>query len=381
MIYIVPLFILVALAITVPLSSYMIRVSRRFGLIDTQGPNQLHKRGGGRVPNTGGIAVFWAVVTPMALGMVAIWVVPLEFWQNNIPAIAVHRDGLRRMSGMGGAILTAVAIIHMMGLYDDRRPLGPMFKLAIELTVAAALVLLADMRILDFLATRYGAAGMVLSVLASVAWIVVVTNAFNMLDNMDGLSAGVATICASLYLISTLIGGQWFVALVAALLVGALLGFLLFNYPPAKLYLGDGGSLVIGLLIAIISIRTTYFGPRSIVPDQPGAWYGVLMPLMVLAIPLYDFVSVTLIRLARGRMPWQGDQQHFSHRLVQLGMTRHAAVLVVWLCTLATGLAGVMLGSLTKWQAVIAGLQTLTILMLLAVLEWGARRSGKASGV
>lgn len=377
MIFIVPLFILVSFAITVPLASYLIRISRRFGLIDTQGPDQLHKRGGSRVPNTGGIAVFWALVTPMAMGMIAVWLVPLGWWQDNIPAIAEHREGLRRMTGMGGSILIALAIVHMVGLYDDRRPLGPMLKLVIELTVAAALVLLADMRVLDFLATRYGAAGMVLSVLVSVAWIVVITNAFNMLDNMDGLSAGVAAICASLYLISTLIGGQWFVAVLAALLVGALLAFLLFNYPPAKLYLGDGGSLVIGLMIAIISIRTTYFGPRSVVPDQPGAWYGVLMPLMVLAIPLYDFVSVTLIRLAGGRMPWQGDQQHFSHRLVQMGMTRHAAVMVVWLCALATGLAGVMLGSLTKWQAVIAALQTVTILMLLAVLEVGARARRK----
>jgi UDP-GlcNAc:undecaprenyl-phosphate GlcNAc-1-phosphate transferase len=149
-----------------------------------------------------------------------------------------------------------------------------------------------------------------------------------------------------------------------------------FNVPPAKVFMGDGGSLVLGLLLAVISIRTTYFDTEvgtaasgGAKQGAPGAWYGVLMPLMVLAIPLYDFTSVTLIRLAQGKSPFVGDQNHFSHRLVRKGLSRRAAVIVIWLCTLATGLAGVMLGSLEGWQAALAAGQTVAILALLALLE------------
>src|SRR5690606_21547949 len=143
-----------------------------------------------------------------------------------------------------------------------------------------------------------------------------IINAFNFLDNMDGLSAGIAMILAGLYLIITLHGGQWFVAGLCALLCGSLLAFLCFNLPPARLFMGDGGSLVVGLLMAIISVRTTYYHPV-------GEYYkhGVMMPLIMMAVPLYDLFSVTIVRLSRGTSPFRGDHNHFSHRLVRLGLS------------------------------------------------------------
>ncbi len=361
--------VFVALALCLPASVYLLRASRRWGLVDRPGLEP-HKRDPRGVPNIGGIAIFWSIAAPMAACMIGVWVLPYEWWEARLPAVAVHLNGLRATTSIGGGVLTGLAVLHLMGLYDDRRSLGPWTKLAVQAVVAAGLVLLCDMRVLSFLGERY-AWGEAASMAASLVWIVVIINAFNFLDNMDGLAGGVAAVCAGLYLASTLIGGQWFVAALSALLLGALLGFLVFNFPPAKLFMGDGGSLVVGLMLAVISIRTTYFDSHAL--QTPGHWYGVLMPLMVLAVPLYDFASVVLLRAARGQNPMRGDHNHFSHRLVRLGMSKAQAVMIVLMCTLATGLAGVMLGSLDRWQAILAGGQTLAVLTLLALLEGSAR--------
>ncbi len=138
------------------------------------------------------------------------------------------------------------------------------------------------------------------------------------MDNMDGLSAGTALVASACFLASTLLNHhheQWFVAAVLALLVGACGGFLVFNAPRpggARIFMGDGGSLVLGFLLAFLTIRTTYIpAPALAAPSQaPSAWYAVFMPLCVLAVPIYDLVSVSLIRLSRGRSPMVGDLNH-----------------------------------------------------------------------
>lgn len=370
----------VSLALSLPLSLALVRAGHRLGLLDPIG-SESHKRHDLAVPNTGGIGIFAAVAVPMAVALLAVWLLPQALWDRTLPAISVHLSGLRRMTATGGVVLCSMAAMHLVGLIDDRRALDAAAKLFAQALVAAALVGLGDMRVLAFL-DQIGWWGTAVSAAVSWTWIVVIINAFNFLDNMDGLSGGVAAIIAALYLAATLIGQQWFVAALAALLLGALLGFLLFNFPPAKIFMGDGGSLVVGLLLAVISIRTTYFITPEIEPwlqdvaslYDPGRWYGVLMPLMVMAVPLYDFISVTVIRLSLGHSPFRGDHNHFSHRLVALGLSRRRAVLVIWLMTLATGISGVMLGSLEQWQAVLAATQTLAILAMLAVLEHGALR-------
>jgi len=156
---------------------------------------------------------------------------------------------------------------------------------------------------------------------------------------------------------------------------GALIGFLIFNFPPAKIFMGDGGSLVIGFLLAILTARTTYYNPDDPAYALGGGWYGVFMPVIVLAIPLYDLLTVTVIRLKQGRSPFVGDQQHFSHRLVQRGLTKRGAVIVIWAATAVTGIGGIALGSLQPWQAVLVGVQTLLVLLMLALLEHASRHA------
>jgi len=354
----------------------------RLGGMDQPG-SEKHKAHDRPTPNTGGVAIYWAIALPMAVILAAVWA-PASWWDSVslLRPIADHVAGLRSTWHVGAGVLAAMTVMHVLGLIDDRRNLGPFVKLGVQLVVFAALVLFCDMRVLELLDDKFGPAGWLLSALLSMVWLTVICNAMNFLDNMDGLAGGVGAIAAGLYLASTLIGGQYFVAALAALLVGALVGFLVYNFPPARFFMGDGGSLVLGLMLGVISIRTTYFvGPAvgdAVAPAtdgaSPGGWYGVLMPLMVLAVPLYDFTSVTLIRLWQGKSPFRGDQQHFSHRLVQRGLSRPAAVLVIWACTLATGLSGVMLSTLEGWQAGLAFAQTAAVLLVLALLERGAAK-------
>ncbi len=365
------LLAVLALVISLPLTWGVIRAGYRLGQVDRpEDPAAGGRKWHGRVvPNTGGIAIFWALAGPMAAGLLLVWLAPAlvrQAW----PAAAPHLPGLKQETPLALAMLGGMAVLHVLGLVDDRRRLGPFVKLGVQVLVALALAVFFEVRVLEFLGHWYGRAGAAISVVLTVLWILTITNAMNFLDNMDGLSGGIGALIAGLYLAANLVGGQWFVAAVAALLLGALLGFLVFNFPPARVFMGDGGSLVLGYTLALISIRTTYVGePSPQAVTGPGHWYGVLMPLVVMAVPLYDITSVTLIRLKHGRSPFVGDRNHFSHRLVRMGLSQRGAVIVIWACTLATGLGGVMLRTLNLWQAVLVAGQTGAVLLTLAVVE------------
>ena len=234
-------------------------------------------------------------------------------------------------------ILGAALAIHLLGLWDDKKALGPIFKLIVQLLIITALVLAANLRVLTFL-DQVTPGGKAVSTLVTILWIAAVTNAFNFLDNMDGLSAGVASVCTTAFLIATLSIGQWFVAAGLALLLGATLGFLWHNFPPAKIFMGDGGSLLIGLVLGVLTVRTTYLTPGT---RWESHWYSVFAPVIVLALPLYDLVVVSIIRLMRGKSPFVGDTNHFSHRLVNRGMSRRTAVLCLYLVSAATSIAAI----------------------------------------
>jgi len=123
-------------------------------------------------------------------------------------------------------------------------------------------------------------------------------------------------------------------------------------------------------------VRTTYYDPSDTM--RSGGWYGVFMPLAVLAVPLYDFVTVSLVRVSQGRSPFVGDQQHLSHRLVRRGFTKPAAVGLICSLTAITGVSGIVLGSLEPWQAILVGLQIVLTLLALAFAE--AATSGREGG-
>lgn len=385
------LLIPLSFALAFPLTAAMVRLGHRLSIFDSVGvPGQV-KAPRRYVPNTGGVAIFWGIALPILGGIAAVWWVDPAWVAQWSPTVATHMPGMRSQTPLALALVGALALLHLMGLIDDRRPLGPLVKLAIMAVPALAIPisgqvapdLFPETRLLEMLDHHLpGPVGPIASILLTLVWFLIVTNAMNFMDNMDGLSAGVAAIAGMCFLGAALVNQQWFVAMSLALMIGACAGFLMFNFPRrteggARVFMGDGGSLVLGFLLAFLTVRTTYYqGPAG---PLGGGWYAVFMPLVVLALPIYDFISVVSIRLSQRKSPFVGDMQHLSHRLVALGLSRRAAVLVIYGLTAATGISGIVLGSLKPWQAVLVGLQIMVLLGVIALFEY-ARSRGKVAG-
>ena len=349
-----------------PFTAFLVRAGHRVGALDSAG-SKGHVKVLRRIPNIGGIAIFWSVAAPLAIGLGLVAFAPKALFSLVPPA---HRfaDRLHDSLPAFAAILGGAFVLHLLGLIDDRRALGPGLKLVVQLGVALAVAILFDVRLLSVLGTWF-VGGEILSVAVTVAWIVLVTNAMNFIDNMDGLSGGLGAIASLVLMTATVVNEQWFVAATLALLAGSLFGFLVYNRPPARIFMGDGGSLAIGFLLATLVCRTTFVDTKDASFALGSAWYGVFMPVAVLAIPLYDIVTVSAIRMAQGRSPFVASEQHFSHRLVRLGLSRPQAVGVLWMLGVVTGVSGIVLGTLRPWQAVLVGLQTLLVLVVIGVLE------------
>ncbi|MDY7110310.1 MAG: MraY family glycosyltransferase [Planctomycetota bacterium] len=360
--------VLVGFLISLPVTAVLVRAGRRMKTLDTAGAAGHEKTGLRAVPNIGGIAIYLAVGLPLAGGLIVLWLIGEETWRAWLPALAEHLPRVKDSTPTAVAMLICLTALHIIGLIDDRRSLPAWPKLVVQLLAAAVMALWFEVRLLTLL-------GPALSIIVTILWIVVITNAINFLDNMDGLAGGVSAIAAALFMTATILNHQWFIAGTLALLVGGLCAFLIFNFPPAKIFMGDGGSLIIGFLLAILTARTTFYSPGQDDYALGTAWYGLFMPIVVLAIPLYDFTTVTLIRLAQGKSPFVGDQQHFSHRLVMRGLSRRGAVIVIWGMTAATGLGGISMGRLQPWQAALVGGQVVLLLMVLALLEHASRRT------
>jgi len=323
------------------------------------------------VPNTGGIAITAGLTIPLLVLLGAAWFAePLI--RSSLPSLAEHIPGLRDRTPEALSLLGCVLALHIVGLVDDRRPMPAIPKLAIILGVSLACVLLTGARLLSVLDPIAG--GSWLSIALTVLWFGVVINAFNFMDNMDALAGGCASAAALCFCIAAGVQGQLFVSGTLALLLGAVLGFLWHNRPPARIFMGDGGSLVIGLMLAFLTVRTTYYQPE----DHGANWHAVLTPLVILAVPLYDFVSVTLVRLRQGANPMKGDTQHFSHRLRRRGLRDGEIALIIAGLTLVTGVSGIVLGSLAPWQAWLIGAQTLLLLAGIALFEMGSSRKAGA---
>ena len=363
--------LLLGFTISAAASGVLARVGRSIGALDSQGSNG-HVKVLRSVPNIGGIAIFWSAVGPLACGIALVLLAP-ERLQEWAPSLEPHLTRAQATANDWIVIVAGAFVLHGMGLVDDRRAIAAWPKLGLQLSVAIATVLLSDVRLLHAVTADY-AWGEIASIALTVAWIVVVVNAVNFIDNMDGLAGGVAMIAALCFMVATILNGQWFIASALAILAGSLAGFLVWNVPPATIFMGDGGSLFIGYILATLAARTTFVDAAH--PDFAlgTAWYGVFMPLLVLAIPLYDGVYVTVWRLRRGKSPFVGGHEHISHRLVQLGLSKRRAVFVLWLLTAVTASSGIGLGLMKPWQAALVGIQLMGIFLVMLVLETSVAR-------
>lgn len=248
--------------------------------------------------------------------------------------------------------------MFVLGLIDDSKNLGPVVKLVVQFSAAIVAAVFADVRVEFFIESR------ILTTALSVIWIVLIINAFNFLDNMDGAAAGIAVMTTVVLLVAAVASGQVFVSGLAIIFIGTLLGFLVFNFPPAKIFMGDAGSMVIGFFVAFLTLRTTYYHEA-----HSGLWYPVFLPVVAMAVPLYDFISVMVLRLMQGKSPFLGDTQHFSHRLKRHGLTDTQAVLTLYLATLCTGLGATFLYQINFFGAVLIFAQTFMVLAIIAIFE------------
>ncbi len=315
------------------------------------------------IPMGGGIAITFTIILFLLAGIA---VVHLGAAGRLGDSISIHTQGFIDKTPHLVIVVMAIAALFAMGLSDDRKRLGPWGKLAVQFVVAIVAAVFADIRVELFIPSK------LVTTTLSVLWIVFLINAFNFLDNMDGLSAGIACIVTAVLSLTAVQSGQVFVGAMALLVLGTLAGYLVFNFPPASIFMGDAGSLVIGFVVALLSLRTTYYhgeGGTSL--------YAVFLPLVVMAVPLYDFLSVLFLRIRQGKSPLVGDTQHFSHRLQRRGLSDKQTVLTLYLATIGTSIGGLLLHKADDLGAVLIFAQTVIILTIIAILEATGRQNGQ----
>jgi UDP-GlcNAc:undecaprenyl-phosphate GlcNAc-1-phosphate transferase len=312
----------------------------RVGLVDEPGHRKIHDR---PTPLAGGLTVMTGMLVPALFACLLLSLQPGNAARSQTSpghpeksgisersvllddtSTRLLQHGLSRRAIELAAILAGAAGMLILGLLDDKHELSAVSKFGGQCLVAV-LVAAAGVRITLFVPN------LVFSYLVTILWILTVINAFNFMDNMNGLCAGLGAIGAWHFALISGAAGQYLVALIAFLAFGALLGFLPYNFPRARAFLGDSGSHLVGYLLAVLAILPhfyTFYRPHRL---------AVLAPLLVLGVPLLDLVWVVVFRWRTGKPFYQGDTNHLSHRLVRLGLSPTSTVLLIWLAAAALG--------------------------------------------
>lgn len=294
------------------------RLAYRFDVLDQPSSRKVHTTA---TPYLGGMAIYGGLVLALLLFTPNIYLVEML------------------VIGAGASWLA------LIGLIDDRNGLGFKIKLAAQALAAGGLVL-AGIRI-DLLGIP------VIDAVLTVIWVVAITNALNFLDNMDGLAAGLTGIASGFFFILAVGEGQGLVASLAAAICGAAIGFLVFNFNPATIFMGDMGSQVLGFVLAVLAIKLRFSTPLSI-----ATWS---VPVLVLGLPIFDITLVVFTRLREGRSPAEAGKDHTSHRLAQMGLGNRNAVLALYAACIALGSVAVWVSRSTPETALIIVAVTLLI--------------------
>lgn len=293
------------------------KVCLRFGLMDDPGHRKIHDR---PIPLAGGLAVMTGLVLPTLAAalflMLQSHLTKIALLSPNSVRLLMH--GLDRRHIELAAIFAGALGMLIIGILDDKHELKPSIKFAGQFVIALA-VAASGVRITLFIQNP------LFHYAVTILWILTIINAFNFMDNMNGLCAGLGVIGSWYFAIIAAADGQYLVTIIALMTFGALLGFLPYNFRNARAFLGDSGSHLVGYLLAVLAILPHFYSVR-----HPRRW-AVLIPLLILAVPLLDMVQVVLVRWRLGKPFYQGDTNHLSHRLVSLGLSKSAAVELLWL--------------------------------------------------
>lgn len=336
---------LASCAVALGLTPLVMLLARRVGALDRPGPRRIHRE---PVPTLGGLAIATAV-----LGVA--WVARL------LPGPAAQLDP-RPLIGLTCAAIPILAL----GVVDDLRHVGPWVKLLVQACAALTLTLFGYG--VPQLTNPFGgpiALGW-LSLPLTVLWVLVVTNAINLIDGLDGLSSGVVGIAAASMWIVGRTHEDFYVMFVAALLIGATAGFLCWNFPPAKVFMGDTGSQFLGLTLAAVSLLENRKGTAAVT---------LLLPLVAMGVPLADSTLAFARRLIQRRPVFRGDTGHIHHRLLGLGLSARGALAVLWGLCLFFGVIAVLMSTLpTLYSALLLTVMATGLFVALELLAFAQRR-------
>ena len=276
-------------------------IAGRLGMVDRPDARRVHLS---PVPLLGGVAIYVGFIVALLL-----------FGEGWVVSQAI-------------SIFVGATIVSFLGVWDDRWGVRPVMKLLGQ-AIAASIVILSGVQV-SFLPNQ------ALNLLITFLWILGITNALNLLDNMDGLSGGVGAVAAVFFLLLAALNGQYLVASLAAALLGVCIGFLVYNFNPASIFMGDAGSMFLGFVLAVVGIKLRF-------PNHPNVitW---MIPVVVLGLPIFDTTLVVVSRLRRGINPLTNPgKDHVSHRLVALGLSQRRAVIVLYGVCCGLGLVGLLI--------------------------------------
>lgn len=315
---------LIALTITLVGTPWIRQIALTFGFVDAPAERKMHSS---PMPLMGGVAIFGGAIIAILL------------FSPQLPRSVV-------------GVILALSVVALVGLVDDQRGLPAWAKLVGQFIAFVALALF-DIRvhlpipdIFDYTLTYL--------------WLAGISNGINFLDNMDGLSAGVSGVAAAFILLLGLQNDQFLVSALAAAVLGACLGFLRFNFKPAKIFMGDAGSLFLGFMLALLGLQLRF-------PNQAN-FVSWMVPVFILGVPIFDTALVVISRLRRGVSPNTPGKDHTSHRLVGLGFSQRESVLILYLMGGAFGILGIFITEATLVEGyVIGGL--MAVLGLVAIFQ------------
>jgi UDP-GlcNAc:undecaprenyl-phosphate GlcNAc-1-phosphate transferase len=347
--------------ITWLLGFVVIKLAFRFQFLDQPGGRKAHHSA---IPYGGGLMIFLGCMLQCAVYLL-IYLLNQESFQTWFPG--VHFDATIKES-KGWAIFLGALAMLVLGAVDDRVGLSAQKKLGLQILITALTLWFGNLSMSFFVPNPW------LGFLGTLFWVILITNAFNLIDNMDGLCGGVCLITLGLHIILLSHAGHLMVEMASIVCLSSVFAFLIFNKPPAKLYLGDSGSYFLGFLMAMLSVMATYY-------REGQSLAGILTPVLILAVPLFDVATVLWIRTKLGQPWFQADRNHFSHRLLALGLSEWQSLAVILMLSLVCGMGGLLLGYLSNTLAWLVFSQCVMVLFVIHFLERAGQSRDTMTGM
>lgn len=346
---------MVGLVIAYLLTPLVAWIATQTGVLDRPGGRHIHRM---PVPRLGGVAIYLAFIAAVLVGLPVERPIRVAFEAQRITVLIPYLPAIERPIV---ALLLGATLITLVGAYDDIRGTRPIVKLLGQ--IAAAAVLLPFGVGMDVLTNPLGGMFFVgpLGAILTVVWIVALCNVMNLIDGVDGLASGIAAIAGATLLIASYHRGDIGTAILAAALAGGALGFIPYNFNPARIFLGDTGSMLLGYLLGALSVLGTYKSYTAL---------SLLVALAALGVPVTD-TAFAIVRRWRNRRPiFEADTQHLHHRLLARGLSARQTAAVLYLVTGILSAGALMVSGVGRFPIIVI------LGLLLALLALGARKTG-----